>query len=64
MLRPEQLDTAIWLFIYGGIALLGLGLFVIPVEVTLGWAIAPVGVLLIAIGVLLLWLRSRIEPPP
>ena len=64
MLRAEQLDLAVWLFIYAGIALLGLGLFVIPVEATLGWAIAPVGLLLVVIGVVLLWLRSRMKPPP
>ena len=64
MLRPEQVDTAVWLFIYGGIAVLGLGLFVIPVEATLGWAIAPIGLLLIGIGAVLLWLRSRMKPPP
>ena len=64
MLRAEQLDLAVWLFIFAGIALLGLGLFVIPVEATLGWAIAPVGLLLVVIGVVLLWLRSRMKPPP
>lgn len=64
MLRPEHVDTAVWLFIYGGIALLGLGLFVIPVEAMLGWAIAPVGLLFVVIGVLLIWVRSRMKPPP
>ena len=63
MLSPKQIDTAVWLCIYAGIALLGLGLFVIPVEATLGWLIAPVGLLLVIVGVVLLWLRSRMKPP-
>ena len=63
-MRPEHLDTAVWLFLYAGIALLGLGLFVIPVEAPLGWLIAPIGLLLVVIGAVLLWLRSRMKPPP
>jgi lipid-A-disaccharide synthase-like uncharacterized protein len=53
------IDKAVWVAIYGGLLLLSLGLFVRRQDPAFGSTLLVGGGMLAAIGVLLLWLRSR-----
>ena len=60
------MEVAIWALLYGGLALVMVGLWLI--EHAAGWphALVAVGVMLAAAGIVLIWLRSRLddaEPP-
>jgi len=58
-MSTARIDTWIWVFVYGGLVVLGIGLTAQRSDDTLGWIIALVGALLIAAGALLIWIRSR-----
>ena len=58
-----KLDGWVWACIYLGMLLLGLGLAVIRSDSALGWTIATAAILLIALGIVLIWVRSRIKTP-
>ena len=50
-----------WILVYLGMALLGLGLSVQRSDGSLGWGVAAAGIALIAIGIVLIWVRSRMK---
>lgn len=50
-----------WILIYLGMILLALGLSVQRSDAALGWGIAVPGIALIVIGVVLIWVRSRMK---
>jgi hypothetical protein len=53
------LEKLVWVFVYGGILIMSVGLFIRRSDAVFGgWAIG-FGALLAALGVLLIWLRSR-----
>ena len=58
-----KLDGWVWACIYLGMLLLGLGLAVTRSDSALGWIIATAAILLIALGIVLVWVRSRIKTP-
>ena len=58
-MSTARIDTWIWLLVYGGLVVLGVGLTVQRSDGAFGWVIALVGALLIAAGALLVWIRSR-----
>ena len=58
-----RLDGWVWACIYLGLLLLGLGLAVTRTDSALGWTIASAGMLLIAVGIVLVWARSRLKTP-
>ena len=58
-----KLDGWVWACIYLGLLLLGLGLAVTRIDSALGWTIASAGMLLIAVGIVLVWARSRLKTP-
>ena len=58
-----KLDGWVWACIYLGLLLLGLGLAVTSTDGPLGWTIATAGMLLIALGIVLVWARSRLKTP-
>lgn len=51
-----------WVLIFGGMLMLALGLVVGRSDPALGWAIAAASIAAIVVGVLLIWVRSRMEP--
>ncbi|MBE0550631.1 MAG: hypothetical protein IH627_23805 [Rubrivivax sp.] len=53
------LGRLIWLLIYGGLLLAGLGIFVMRHDAVLGWVLVVAGALETAAGVVLIWVRSR-----
>ena len=57
----ERLGTVTWVLILGGILALGLGLVVRRTDPGLGGAIAITAMLAIAVGAVLVWVRSRLE---
>ena len=61
MTTASRIQTWIWILIYLGLILLGLGLSVQRSDAALGWGIAVPGVALIAVGIVLIWVRSRMK---
>ncbi|HYP86043.1 hypothetical protein [Variovorax sp.] len=63
--RPHAaLETWIWVLIYGGLFALILGLATGRASPALGWALAIPGVLLATVGVVLIYVRSRLKDSP
>ena len=61
MSAAARVQKWVWILIYAGLALLGLGLAAQRGDASVGWPIALVGVALIAAGALLIWIRSRMN---
>ena len=61
MSTATRIDTWIWIFVYGGLVVLGVGLTIQRGDDAFGGIIAAAGALLIAVGALLVWIRSRIK---
>ena len=57
----SHVEVWIWVLIYAGLALLGLGLAVQHGDASLGWTIAAIGVVLAFAGAVLVWVRSRMK---
>ena len=64
--RIAGIEKWTWILIYGGLLLLGLGLFVLQrIDGTaMGWALVLIGVVGVVAGAMLLVLRSRIPDTP
>jgi len=60
----RKLDTWIWVFVFAGIFVFGLGLAVARTDGGLGGAIAAFGGLLVLVGAVMVWARSRIKSSP
>jgi hypothetical protein len=60
----RRIDRVVWLAIYGGLLLLGVGLALKGELPTAGWSIAAVGVLAASVGAALIGVRSRIPDEP
>jgi hypothetical protein len=58
-MKAARLDGLIWALIYGGIFMVMLGLWVIADDAGLGHGLSWTGSLFVAVGVLLIWRRSR-----
>ena len=54
-------EKLVWVYVYVGMALLGLGLAVQRSDTTIGWTIAVIGSVSIFIGIVLVWVRSRMK---
>ncbi len=60
--RPHaRLETWIWILIYGGLFAFILGFATARTDVALGWSIATPGAIAAAVGVVLLYVRSRFK---
>jgi hypothetical protein len=60
-MKPSTLDTLIWVFIYGGLLGVGLGLSVARSDMAVGCTIAVAGGIATAVGVVMVLLRSRMS---
>jgi hypothetical protein len=60
MSSTKRIEKWVWILIYGGLIVGGLGLAVQRTDASTGWGMATIGGALIAAGALLIWLRSRI----
>jgi uncharacterized membrane protein YczE len=57
-----RLDVAIWVLIFGGLLAIVLGIASRPVAPATAWSLMAVGALACAVGVALIWVRSRLGP--
>ena len=57
----QRVESWVWLLIYGGMGLLGLGLSVQRTNAPLGWGMVVVGGVVATVGVVLIWVRSRMK---
>jgi len=55
-----RLEKWIWILIYGGLFAIILGIATGRTEEALGWAMAVPGAALVAVGVVLIYVRSRL----
>lgn len=56
-----RLEKWTWILIFVGIVLLAFGLSLQGRDALLGWGIALPGAALIVVGIVLVWVRSRIK---
>lgn len=59
----KRFEKIIWWLIFGGLIAVGLGLAVVPGQPGLGWAMAVIGALVVVLGAVLVWVRSRMAAP-
>ena len=57
----QRVQKWVWVLIYLGLFLLALGLAVQRSDTAVGWGIAAPGIALIAAGLVLIWVRSRMK---
>ena len=57
----KKVDTWIWVLIYLGLILLGLGLSVRRSDGALGWGLMTAGGIGVVVGSVLVWVRSRMK---
>jgi hypothetical protein len=60
-MSTSRLDVLIWVLIYGGLLSVALGLSVQRSEGGLGIAVIIIGAIAAAVGVLLVYVRSRMK---
>jgi predicted membrane channel-forming protein YqfA (hemolysin III family) len=60
LLALARLHKLIWVLIYGGLLTLVLGISVGRTDSVLGWTLMLAGGAIAAVGVLLVWVRSRL----
>ena len=61
MRRTDRIERLIWVFVYGGLAAIGLGLAVRSSVDGLPWLLLGGGIVSVLVGALLLWVRSRMR---
>ena len=63
MISTSRVGHLIWVLIFAGMAVFGLGIAVGRSDDSLGFALMVFGVLLVLAGALLVWVRSRMKEP-
>ena len=63
-MSARKVEVWVWVLVYGGMILFGLGLAVQRTDDSTGWTLACAGAALVAAGALLVWLRSRMRGEP
>ena len=58
-MSTRKVEAWVWVLVYGGMIVLGIGLAVLRTDAGTGWAMACAGGVLVAVGALLVWVRSR-----
>ena len=64
MTVAQRIGKWSWILIYVGMVLLALGLSAQRGDNVLGWGIAGLGIAMMLIGVVLVWIRSRMKNTP
>ena len=60
-MKTARIETWVWILVYVGLIVLGLGLSVRRSDASFGAVVAMIGGLLVAAGALLIWIRSRMS---
>ncbi len=63
-MSARKVETWVWVLVYGGMIVLGIGLAVQRTDAGTGRLIACAGGVLVALGALLVWVRSRMRNEP
>ncbi len=58
-MSKRGVETLIWVLVYGGLLAVCLALFVAPRSAGMGWTLGVAGGAAAAVGVLLVYVRSR-----
>jgi O-antigen/teichoic acid export membrane protein len=53
------IDKLVWVLVYAGLFIAGLGIWFMEHHRAVGWTLLLAGGVLIALGALLIWVRSR-----
>ncbi len=61
-MRAATVEKLVWVLIYGGLLLGGLGLFVDREGSLLGIVMVVIGAVALLAGIVLVWVRSRMPP--
>ncbi len=61
MSAAKRIHKWSWILIYVGMVLLALGLSVQRSDAALGWGIAATGIAMIVVGIVMIWIRSRMK---
>ena len=59
----RRIGTLIWVLIYGGLFGVGLGVALERSGESYGWSVIVAGMVAIAVGCVLVWVRSRMPEP-
>ena len=62
-MKTSTVETLVWVLVYGGLLLVGLGLSVQRTNDPLGWGMVVFGGIAAAAGVVLIYVRSRMKNP-
>ena len=62
-MKPATVEVLVWVLIYGGLAILSLGVFVTSRSEGLGLGFMLGGGIVALIGVVLIYVRSRMKNP-
>jgi hypothetical protein len=60
-MKPERVETLVWLLIYGGLLGVSLGWFVQLHSDLLGWVMIVAGAIVAALGAVLIVVRARMK---
>ena len=60
----RRIELLTWLLIYGGLFAIALGATLRREGALLGWSVIVGGVAVTAVGLVLIWVRSRMADPP
>ena len=61
-MKTSTVEALVWVLVYGGLLLLCLGLFTARSNADLGWLLGMAGGAIAAVGVVLIYVRSRMGP--
>jgi len=60
-MKTTRIEVWVWILVYAGLIVFGLGLSLRSSDASFGSVVAMIGGLLVAAGVLLIWIRSRMS---
>ena len=58
-MNTQRVETWVWVLVYLGMVLIGVGMSVQRSDEVQGWVVTAIGITLDALGVVLIWVRSR-----
>jgi hypothetical protein len=58
-MQNKTLESLVWVLIYGGMFVAGLGVWFMEHHLAVGWTMFVVGAGLVMAGAVLIWVRSR-----
>lgn len=61
--KRHWIENLTWVLIYGGLLTLVLGIATGRTDEAIGWTLAAPGAIAAAVGLVLIWVRSRMKDP-